>query len=171
MNNLQTLSRQAKELATYAKRMMPKEVSEVWLWTAQNAFLTETNPETGARWADRYGVAFGKGFRESGNVERHLSYKKLHRTGRLLRGLKVKHISTTSRSLIKLYNNVPYASEHETGVGNTGGTTVKPPYTRGGVTGVHFGGNVVARPHMVPSKQVLRAPMRLLCEKMKEFGW
>ena len=108
--------------------------------------------------------------RHIGNVERYLSYKKLHRTGRLLRGLKVKRSGSGYSRQITLYNDVPYASEHETG-SVTPKATIKSPYVHNGAQGVVTGGDVEARPSMQPSAQVLKSPYKLLGAKMKSFGW
>lgn len=145
---------------------MPREVSKVWLWTSQNAFLTGNDPSTGTAWADRQGKVFGKGFVKSGNIEPYLSYKKLHRTGRLLRSLKTKHNS----NFVMLYSNAPYASEHELGQ-QSGKAVIKDRFVTGGAKGVAVGGKLHARPFMKPSKQVLRAPYRLIVERMKRYGW
>jgi phage gpG-like protein len=145
---------------------MPREVSRLWLWTSQNAFLTSKDPSTGKGWADRFGRAFGKGFTKTGNVEQYLNYKKLHRTGRLLRSLSAKATSKT----VTLSSNAPYASEHELG-GGSGGAKVSGNYVRGDVSAVAMGGKVVARPFMRPSKQILRAPYMLLIDKMNQYGW
>lgn len=145
-------------------------MSKTWLWTSQNAFLTETDPSTGAAWKDRYGVAFSRGNVIKGNVESYLSYKKLHRTGRLLRSLKIKREAGKDGIKIVLYNTAPYASEQENG-GYTTTTTVRGAYTRGGVSGVVLGGNVQARHFMRPSKQVLNAPRKLIEARMKKYGW
>lgn len=170
MKNLKTLVRETQTLAKYIKTGMPKEVSQTWLWTAQNAFLTETDPSTGAKWKDRYGTAYGKGLRHTGNIEPYLSYKKLHRTGRLLRGLKVKRSAVGGGIAIELYNNVEYAEEHEMGK-MTGVVTIKPPYVHNGAQSVLTGGQIHARPHMKPSKRVLYSPQSLVQSKMKSFGW
>ena len=145
---------------------MPREVSRLWLWTSQNAFLTGKDPSTGKEWADRYGKAFGRGFTKTGNIEQYLNYKKLHRTGRLLRSLSAKATS----KIITLSSNSPYASEHELG-GSSGGARVGGTYVRGDVSAVAMGGKIVARPFMRPSKQILRAPYRLLMDKMNRYGW
>jgi len=138
----------------------------MWLWASQNAFLSETNPATGVKWDDRHGLVYGKGFRKHGNIETHLAYKKLHRTGRLLKSLKARGTVDS----ITLSSNVPYASIHEEG-GNDGGRTIKGTHVGGGATGALLGGNIVARPFMKPSQKILRGPQRLIEEKMKEFGW
>lgn len=152
---------------------MPREVSKRWLWTSQNAFLKSKDPSTGADWADRHGHAFGKGFSKSGVVEPYLSYKKLQRTGKLLRSLKAKSKfnSATGSAAIELSSGVPYASDHELGGGSGGGTLVKGRYVTGGASGVVLGGRVVARPFMKPSQEVLESPYRLLVSKMSSFGW
>ena len=167
MKTLKTLVSETKSLARYAEKQMVHEISEAWLWSSQNAFLTETNPATGIKWKDRYGSVYGRDFKETGNIEPYLSYGKLHRTGRLLRGLHVKHTGST----ITLYNNVPYASEHELGSIASVGTVIKGPYVRGGAKSVMTGSSIYARPFMQPSKQVLRAPLRLMQVKMRSFGW
>lgn len=170
MKNLKTLAREAKTLARYVKKQMPRDVSQAWLWASQNAFLTETNPATGQKWRDRYGIVYGKRVRKIGNIEPYLSYGKLHRTGRLLKGLKVRRVINGNAVDIELYNKVPYAEEHETGK-PTKRVTVKQPYVRGDVQGAVTGGKIVARPHMQPSKQILRSPRRLVLNKMRELGW
>jgi hypothetical protein len=63
---LTTLKKEVKALAKYAEKQMPREVSKLWLWTSQNAFLTSKDPSTGKEWADRFGRAFGKGFTKPG---------------------------------------------------------------------------------------------------------
>lgn len=109
--------------------------------------------------------------RRSGNIERYLTYGKLHRTGRLLRGLKTKVMRGETSSVIQLYNNTPYASDHEQG-GNSGTyKTIKKPYVHNGANAAVLGGNVEKRPSMQPSAQVLSTPQRLLENKMKEYGW
>lgn len=145
---------------------MPRDVSKAWLSSSQNAFIAQQDPQTNAKWSDRYGIAFGKKFRKVGNVESYLSYPKLKRTGRLLRGLKTR----VSGDSIILYNNVPYAEEHETGKYSSK-TVVRPPYTSGGAQGVITGGNIHARPFMKPSQGVLRSPYKLLNDKIKKIGW
>lgn len=108
--------------------------------------------------------------RHVGNIEPYLSYSKLHRTGRLLRGLKSRVVGEGTSLAIELYNKVPYAQQHEKG-GVTSRVEINEPYTTNGAKGVITGGNVVARPHMQPSKQVLKAPRNLIGTKMKSFGW
>lgn len=117
------------------------------------------------------GGASYKSFRVTGNVERYLNYKKLHRTGRLLRGLKVKRVKVGTGVNIVLYNTVPYAQVHETGQGAPEKMKpVREPYAKTDTT-VLLGGNIQARPFMKPSKMVRRAPARLLNAKMRSFGW
>lgn len=140
-------------------------MSQSWLWTAQNAFLTETSPD-GVRWADRHGKAFGRGFVRNGNVEKYLTYKKLHRTGRLLRSLK----KFARGNVIGLTSSVPYAKEQNEG-GGSGGTRVKGKYVQGGVSAVLLGGRIHARPFMTPSKRVLDLPYSLLVARIKKLGW
>ena len=115
-------------------------------------------------------MVYDKGFRKTGNVEPYLGYKKLHRTGRLLRGLKVRRKQNGDSTDIELYNKTPYASEHELG-GQTKPVKIKEPYVQGGASAVITGGDVEARPSMKPSKQVLRSPMKLVENKMRGFGW
>lgn len=76
---------------------------------------------------------------------------------------------TGSGSVIELYNDTPYASEHELG-GQSDSVVVKPPQVRD-VSSIKVGGNIEARPFMRPSKQVLQAPYRGLINKIEEFGW
>lgn len=109
---------------------------------------------------------FGKGFSHRGNIEPFLNYKKLHRTGRLLKSLSVK---STSNAVI-LSSSAPYATEHEFGQ-HSSGVVIKSPYVQGGAAGVATGGKIHARPFMRPSKQVLKAPIKLIGEKLKQFGW
>lgn len=133
--------------------------------------MNECDPATGQKWKDRHGVAYGaNGLRHTGNVEQYLNYSKLHRTGRLLRGLNVRRLQVGNKQTIELYNKTPYASDHEEG-GSGNGRTLKQPYVNGGASGVVFGGDVVARPSMKPSKQVLQAPYKLFNRKLKELKW
>lgn len=138
----------------------------MWLWTAQNAFLSETDPLTEKRWADRHGIAYGKKLKKTGNIEGHLTYSKLHRTGKLLRGLNVK----VKGNQIIIGNRVRYAQEHEEG-GQSKKATIKAPYVRGGAHAVVTGGNIHARPFMNPSKRVLKAPNLLIHKKIRSYGW
>lgn len=170
MANLKQLAKEAQALNRYVSKQMPLDVSRTWLWTAQNAFLTETDPQTGKKWEDRYGLVFGSGFKKAGNVESYLNYKKLHRTGKLFRGLKVKRIQSGNDVAINLYNRTPYAKEHEEG-GNASTTVIKPPYLSGGAAGVVTGGEITKRSSMQPSEQVLNSPQRLVEDKIKSFGW
>lgn len=105
-----------------------------------------------------------------GNIESFLPYKKLQRTGRLLRGLKIKRSVANNSSRIVLYNNVHYASEHQIG-GVSSSVTIKPPYVHNGAEGVIMGGRIEARPYMTPSKHILKAPARLVGNKMRSYGW
>ena len=105
-----------------------------------------------------------------GNVEPYLSYGKLHRTGRLLRGLRVKRSVVRGGVAVTLYNNVRYAEDHELGK-TTRKMTIRSPYVTNGATGVVTGGNIVARPFMKPSSQVLRSPIRLTESKIRSLGW
>lgn len=129
--------------------------------------MTETDPATGKKWPDRYGKAFGKGFTHTGNIEPYLSYRKLHRTGKLLRSLSTR---VQYGSEIVLSAAAEYASEHELG-GASGGAVIKEPYVQGGARGVLVGGQIHARPFMRPSKQVLRAPASLIEDRMRQYGW
>ncbi len=136
------------------------------MWTAQNAFLTETDPATGIKWADRHGIAFGKGLKKTGNIEQHLSYSKLHRTGKLLRNLSAKAVGKE----IILSNRVKYAEEHnEGGVSKT--VTIRPPFVRAGASAVVTGGDITARPFMNPSRKILMMPKTLVGRQMKAYGW
>lgn len=110
------------------------------------------------------------GLRKTGNVEQYLSYDKLQRTGRLLKGLKVKREVTDRGFNVTLYNRVPYASEHETG-GSSARAVIKEPFVKNGASGVVTGGKITARPFMKPSRRVLNTPYRELGRKMKSFGW
>ena len=131
--------------------------------------MAETDPATGVKWKDRHGIAYGKKLKHTGNIETYLSYKKLHRTGRLLKGLKVRR-KQGRHVVIELYNTVSYASDHQNGA-TTKRARIKAPYVRSGATGVITGGNVVARPFMTPSKRILNAPKRLTEKKMRSLGW
>lgn len=137
------------------------------MWTAQNAFLAETDPKTGVKWADRHGIAFGKKLKKVGNVEQHLSYSKLHRTGKLLRGLSSKAVGKE----IILNNRVKYAKDHEEGATVSKVVKIKAPYTRGGASTVITGGNITARPFMNPSRKILVMPKTLVTKKMRSLGW
>ena len=171
MKTLKTLVRETKNLSKYVDRSLPKEVSQAWLWEAQNAFLAQSDPATNQRWKDRHGIAYGKGLKKVGNIEAYLSYGKLHRTGKLLRNLygKVER-SGTSRSII-LGNRVKYAEDHNEGLASGKIAKIKAPYVRGGANTVVTGGRIVARPFMNPSRKVLMMPKTLLNRKMKSFGW
>ena len=142
----------------------------MWLWEAQNAFLTETNPQTGVKWKDRYGVVRDRREQRFTNVESYLNYGKLHRTGRLLRGLKVKRTVEGANVLITLYNEVPYTAVHEMGGYERAKVKKKGRNVRG-VSSVLLGGKIQARPFMRPSKQVRRAPSTFLQRKLKSFKW
>lgn len=72
--------------------------------------------------------------------------------------------------MIILSNSAPYASIHEEG-GYDAAKLIKSPYVKSYVSGVVLGGNIHARPFMRPSKQVLRAPQKLIEAKMKQYGW
>lgn len=76
---------------------------------------------------------------------------------------------TGTGTQIELYNDVPYASEHELGE-MSNSTIVKPPQIRD-ASSIKMGGDIEARPFMRPSKQVLQAPFRGLVSKIEEFGW
>ena len=167
MKTLKTLTREMKSLSKYVKREMPREVSKAWLWASQNAFLTETDPKTGIKWQDRYGIAYGKGLKKVGNVEQHLSYSKQHRKGKLLSGLSSKAVGNE----ITLSNRVKYAKDHEEGVAVSKVVRIKPPYTRGGASTVITGGNITERPSMNPSKKILVMPKTLIGRKMRSYGW
>ncbi len=131
---------------------------------------------TGAKWADRYGMVSGEagGRSKFTNVESALTYKKLQRTGRLLRGIRVKPFGSYSgagmRIGVEMSNATPYASSHELGTPDApkrvSGKDVAP-----GVKSVYFGGEVHQRRHMAPSMQVLGVPHKLLGAKMRSFGW
>jgi hypothetical protein len=105
--------------------------------------------------------------KRTGNVESFLSYKKLHRTGRLLRGL---HVRSESGRVI-LINSVNYAQDHNEGASGSKRVTVKPPYVRGGAHAVAFGGRIVARPFMNPSRKIKNAPKTLVISQMNKLGW
>ena len=181
MKTLKTLVRETNDLARYLKKGMLKEVSQTWLWTSQNAFLSETDPSTGKKWPDRRGIVqrtkeHGKYFNVRthvlGSAEQYLRYKKLHRTGRLLRGLKSTYGMYGRKGIVALYNNVEYAEVQDTGKGPIGRykATVRPPLSQNG-TVVHLGVKPKARPFMRPSKYVLNSPARLLKQRMKSYGW
>ena len=167
MKTLKTLIKETQNLANFVDKTMPKEVSKAWLWTAQNAFLAERNPETGEQWSDRYGIAYGKGFKKVGNVESSFNYQKLHRTGRLLRSLKAKGVA----GRVVLSSSAPYARDHNEGSAGGSSKVIKAPYVRGGTKGIITGGTIVARPFMYPSKKVVKMPYTLLNKKMKLYGW
>lgn len=109
--------------------------------------------------------------RKTGNIEAYLTYSKLHRTGRLLRGLKMKVVRQDNSAQITLYNKVRYASEHETGKSTGGYKTIKKPYVHNGASGATLGGNITQRSFMKPSTLVLLTPQRLLEERLQRFGW
>lgn len=81
----------------------------------------------------------------------------------------MRRVQTGSGSTIELYNDTPYASEHELG-GQSDSVIVKPPKIRD-ASSIKVGGNIEARPFMRPSKQVLRSPYQGLVSKIEEFGW
>lgn len=163
---LTTLVKEVNALRHYAEVTAPKEVARTWLLTSQNAFLFGKDPDTERNWADRHGKAFGKGFTKTGNVERYLNYKKLHRTGKLLRSLKA---SARGRQIV-LSSSSPYAKIHNEG-GHDKSKKVSGSYVRGDVKAVAFGGNIVARPFMNPSKQVRRLLFTLVLKRMRKYGW
>ena len=151
------------------------------MWTSQNAFLSETDPSTGKKWADRRGIVQrSKGHSKYYKVRTHalenaesvLRYKKLHRTGRLLRGLKTTYGMYGRNGIVALYNDVEYAEIQNTGQGPVGRykATIRPPLSQKG-TQVHLGVKPKARPFMRPSKYVLNSPARLLKQRMKSYGW
>mgnify|MGYP007132875743 CR=1 FL=1 len=113
---------------------------------------------------------YGKGFRKVGNIEPYLSYKKLHRTGRLLRGIKAKHLVTENGAIINLFNNVPYAQDQELGL-RTPKAQIPKESLQGGATGGITGGDIEARPFMQPSEEVLNHAQRSVEDKMRSFGW
>jgi len=129
--------------------------------------LAQADPATGQRWADRYGVAFGKGLKHHGNIEPYLSYNKLHRTGKLLRNVKVKVVDGN----VVASNRVKYAKDHNEGVSGSKRAAIKEPYIRSGARVVFTGGNITARPFMNPSKKVLKMPATLLRKKLRLNGW
>lgn len=140
------------------------------MWSAQDAFLKGVDPATGKQWADRHGIAYGKGLRVTGNVEQYLNYKKRIRTGRSLKGMKVKRSVQGASTLITLFNDVPYIEDHETGR-TSAKHTIKDPYVKSGAQGVITGGSIVARPSMNPSIAILGTPKRLLQQRFKFYGW
>lgn len=145
---------------------MPKEVSKLWLKSSQNAFLAEKDPRTGSKWAPRKGLVYGKGFRHGGVIEPFLKYKKLHRTGKLFKSLKVR----ANKRSVQLYSTVPYAVEHELGL-QSGKAKVGGQYLIGGASGAAVGGKLHARPFMRPSHLIRRAPVKLLMKQLDKLGW
>lgn len=133
--------------------------------------MAEADPATGAAWKDRYGIAYGKGLKKIGNVEGHLSYSKLHRTGRLLKGLRKRVTISGMYSNVILENRTPYASEHELGSSGNRIAKIKPPYTRGGASTVVTGKTITARPSMKPPKKILTMPYVLINRRMRKYGW
>lgn len=131
----------------------------------------ERDPATGVPWKDRHGVAFGKKLKKEGNVEAFLNYGKLHRTGKLLRGLSSKVITSGLYRNVVLTNRVGYAEDHEEGQYKTKRVQIKAPYVRGGASTVITGGKIVARPFMHPSEKVLKMPWLLVNRKIRSFGW
>jgi len=143
----------------------------MWLWTAQNAFLVESDPSTNKRWEDRHGVAFDKSHKRVGNIETFFNYDKLQRTGRMLRGLSVNVQSSSAVGRnVTLSNRMEYAKDHNDGATQSRNVTIRPPYTRGGAT-IKTGGKIFARPFMHPSKKVLKMPYVLVVRKIRAFGW
>lgn len=170
MRTLKTLARDARELARYVKMELPKEVSQTWLWTTQNAFLTGTDPTDGRKWVDRFGLVRDKHGQFFGNVEPFLNYSKLKRTGRLLRSIKSRYTRFSfSGCKIVLRSTSPYAKVHNEG-GEGKIKTIKPPHSSVD-TVVITGANIVARPFMFPSKQILESPKSFLTHKMRSLGW
>ena len=100
------------------------------------------------------------------NIEPYLTYKKLHRTGRLLKSLSVQSGIKT----ITLKSTAPYASSHELGEASDS-KVLQSPYVTGDVNSVKVGGNITARPFMKPSPQVLRSPRQLIETRIKRYGW
>lgn len=129
--------------------------------------MVSQDPQTGRAWSDRYGIAYGKKMKRVGNVEAHLSYKKLHRTGRLLRGLSAR----VEGNNVILNNRVRYAQDHDEGIANGKKAVIKPPFVMNGAHAVVTGGKITPRPFMKPSRKVLLAPKTLVGRKMKSFGW
>jgi len=103
---------------------------------------------------------------KAGVIEPYLGYKKLHRTGRLFRSIKVKALAKS----VRLYSTAPYAEEHEYGL-RSGKATIPSRYLVGGAKGAAVGGKLHARPFMRPSKVILRAPIKLLTKRMDKYGW
>lgn len=131
------------------------------------AFLNELDPATGDRWSDRYGIVYRGRAKTFENVEPHLHYKKLNRTGAMLRANKV---NVRGGNRVVSTNTSPYAqAQHEgseTRVGN------KAYIKKGGaVRGIVLGKGNVARPWMYPSKRILWAYKTFVGRKMKSFGW
>lgn len=145
-------------------------MSKTWLWQSRNAFLVSTDPATGKPWPDRHGIAYGKKLKKVGNIETFLSYKKLHRTGKLLKNLSV-NVRIGNSTNISLNNRVRYAKDHQEGTNTSKRTVIKEPYIRGGAHAVVTGGSIEARPFMTPSKKVLTAPYVLVVRKMRSLGW
>lgn len=129
--------------------------------------MAEADPSTGKKWADRHGLVYGKKFRKAGNIETHLSYSKLHRTGKLLRNT----FSKVQGNTIILGNRTNYAKDHNEGVSNSKKAKIKPPYVRGGASAAIMGGEIQARPFMRPSKKILLMPPTLIRKKIRSFGW
>lgn len=82
----------------------------------------------------------------------------------------MKRIRSGDAVTINLYNNTPYAKEHEEG-GTSEPAVIKPPYVAAGATSVVTGGEVTKRTSMKPSEQILKTPLRLVEDKMRSFGW
>lgn len=88
----------------------------------------------------------------------------------MLRGTKTRVIRKGNRSQVEIFNKVRYASDHELG-GKSATHTIKKPFVRGGAQYVITGGQITARPFMIPSRYVLNTPKRLIQDKMKQLGW
>lgn len=101
-----------------------------------------------------------------GNIEPYLAYKKLHRSGKLLRSIKRK-VKTGSRASITLYSNVSYARLQAEG--GTSPVEFVPKNKITGAYAVKVGGKIYPRPFMTPSKQVLQAPSKLVEKKIKSI--
>lgn len=124
---------------------------------------------TGKTWVDRYGLAVGNGLRKSGNVESYLTYQKLHRTGKLLRSVRVRAVGKQ----VVWSSSASYAREHDLGGMATGGQRkATGSKVQGGAKTVYLGGrSVQARPFAAPGPKILRMPERLIGAKMRSFGW
>lgn len=91
----------------------------------EDNFMSESygNDGNNEKWEDRFGYNRKLGLV---NAEPYLRYRKLQRTGRLMQSIK----PITGRVYAGLTSDIPYAIEHNEGVGGGGGNVfVKPPYS------------------------------------------